>query len=57
MAPKAAEKKPAEKKPVEEKKSTVGDKAPAEKKPKAGKKLPKEGGVVLIRRRRGTRRM
>ncbi|PIA38711.1 hypothetical protein AQUCO_02700137v1 [Aquilegia coerulea] len=40
MAPKA-EKKPAEKKPA-----TEAEKGLAEKKPKAGKKLPKEGGVA-----------
>ncbi|OIW08612.1 hypothetical protein TanjilG_03288 [Lupinus angustifolius] len=56
MAPKA-EKKPAEKKPAEEKKSTVAEKAPpAEKKPKAGKKLPKEGGAAVDKKKKKSKK-
>ncbi|CAL0304128.1 unnamed protein product [Lupinus luteus] len=56
MAPKA-EKKPAEKKPAEEKKSTVAEKSPpAEKKPKAGKKLPKEGGAAVDKKKKKSKK-
>jgi len=57
MTPKPVEKKPAEKKPAEEMKSTVGDKALPEKNPKAGKKLPKEGGASVDKKKRNKKRI